>query len=180
MQVEINNGRQIVIRRFQTTDIDHLCEYLYGLSSDTKKRFGPHPFDRHAITELYALNSHVGYIAHPIDSSDIIAYAVIKIGFLEHDAFRLESYGMALDAYTDCTFAPSVADLWQGFGIGNQLFRFICADVATRQINRIILWGGVQVDNEKAVHYYLKNGFTIHGQFTYNGENYDMSCMISG
>lgn len=39
---------------------------------------------------------------------------------------------------------------------------------------RIILWGGVQAGNEKAVSYYLKHGFRTVGQFEHNGNNYDM------
>ena len=36
------------------------------------------------------------------------------------------------------------------------------------------MWGGVQMDNEKAVNFYKRNDFRMLGQFTYNGENYDM------
>lgn len=108
----------------------------------------------------------------------IIAYSVLKAGYLEHDRQRLESYGLQLSHTSDCTFAPSVADSWQGMGIGNGLLRFIIPDLKAMGISRIILWGGVQMDNEQAVTYYVRNGFKILGRFSYNGENYDMALEI--
>lgn len=75
---------------------------------------------------------------------------------------------------SDCTFAPSVADAWQSCGVGNSLFQFILSSLKATEVKRIILWGGVQIDNEKAVNYYKKNAFKTLGQFYYNGENYDM------
>ena len=94
-----------------------------------KKRFGPHKFDRQSIIDFYDFNTNLGYIAHTVDTKEIIAYSIIKIGYLEHDSIRLQSYGLTLDNKTDCTFAPSVTDLWQSCGIGNQLFHFILSDL---------------------------------------------------
>lgn len=108
------------------------------------------------------------------ETNEILAYSIIKFGYLEHDKFRLESYGLSLNHQTDATFAPSVADLWQGHGIGKHLFNFILSELENHKIQRIILWGGVQLDNEQAIKYYSKIGFETLGQFTYNGENYDM------
>lgn len=174
MQIETKNNRQVFLRRLNSNDLDNLLIYLQNLSTETKKRFGPHKFDRQSLVDFYDSNKNLGYVANTTDSKEIIAYSIIKIGFLEHDRIRLESYGMLLDNKTDCTFAPSVADLWQSCGIGNHLFHFILSDIAIKKIERVILWGGVQIDNEKAVNYYKKNGFKILGQFAYNGENYDM------
>lgn len=174
MQIEAKNNRQVFLRRLNSNDLDNLFDYLQNLSIETKKRFGPHKFDRQSIIEFYDLNTNLGYVAHTVDTNEIIAYSIIKIGYLEHDAIRLQSYGITLDINTDCTFAPSVADLWQSCGIGNNLFRFILSDLTSMEIERIILWGGVQLDNEIAVNYYKKNGFKTLGQFAYNGDNYDM------
>jgi ribosomal protein S18 acetylase RimI-like enzyme len=90
----------------------------------------------------------------------------------------LQSYGINPDSNTDCTFAPSVADEWQGIGIGNALFQFILTEIKELGIKRIILWGGVQADNDRAKNYYNKNGFKTLGQFEYNGLNYDMILNI--
>jgi ribosomal protein S18 acetylase RimI-like enzyme len=179
MQIEVKNNRPYFLRRLNSNDFDNLFDYLQNLSAETKKRFGPHNFDKQSIIDFYDLNTNLGYIAHTVDTKEIIGYSIIKIGYLVHDAKRLESYGITLNNKTDCTFAPSVADLWQSCGIGNTLFRFILSDLMTTEIERIILWGGVQMDNERAVNYYKKNGFKTLGQFAYNGENYDMIYNVS-
>jgi ribosomal protein S18 acetylase RimI-like enzyme len=175
MIVQSKNGKQVFLKRLQPIDFDKLAYYLQNLQPETTRRFGPHGFDRQTIGGLFEnTESHRGYIALDLETDEVVAYSIIKTGFLEHDGPRLSSYGLTLDAATDCTFAPSVADAWQSMGVGNSLFLFVLADLQTLGIKRIILWGGVQCSNTKAVNYYLKNGFKTLGQFEYNGANYDM------
>jgi GNAT superfamily N-acetyltransferase len=169
------NNQTLLIRRLTASDLDKLCSYLSGLSQETKKRFGPHSFDRDTLAELFGNPmKYSGFIALQEATLSIIAYSVIKKGFLDHDRPRLESYGLKLDASQDATFAPSVADSWQGQGVGSRLFAFMTSCLQAEQIKRIILWGGVQCDNQKAVSYYRKLGFTVLGQFQYYGQNFDM------
>jgi diamine N-acetyltransferase len=179
MIIKTKNNKEVYLRKLQPGDIDSVYNYLNQLSDETKKRFGPHPFDRQSICDFYNHGpAHSAYIALDTGTSEVIAYAIIKIGYLEHDKHRLQSYGLAPHCQTDCTFAPSVADTWQGYGIGNELYHFILTSLKENGIKRIILWGGVQAGNTRAVNYYKRNGFTILGQFTYNGENYDMVAEI--
>jgi diamine N-acetyltransferase len=178
MITETKNHKKVSLGYLDRIDIDQLVKYLQQLSPETKSRFGPHPFQKEAIQEFYTSSTkYTGYVATYAENNSIIAYSIVKHGHLEHDRNRLTSYGLTLHENTDCTFAPSVADGWQGLGVGNAMLQFIISDLKIRGIDRIILWGGVQGDNQKAVNYYLKNGFTILGQFTHHGENYDM-CMI--
>lgn len=180
MLVTTKNNRQVFLRKLNSNDIDKLFDYLQHLRLETKKRFEPHSFDKQSIVQFHQNSGiNLGYIALDIETTEIIAYSVIKIGYLEHDGIRLQSYGITPNKTTDCTFAPSVADLWQGYGIGNCLFNFILADLKLLNIKRIILWGGVQTDNDIAVNFYKKTGFTTSGQFYHNGENYDMFFDIS-
>lgn len=155
--------------------MNKLSHYLQNLGPDTINRFGPHGFDKQSISGLYQNSDlYSGYIAQHTETDEIIAYSIIKTGYLEHDSYRLQSYGLTLDAKTDCTFAPSVADQWQSQGVGNSLFHFMMPNLKAKGFRRIILWGGVQSSNWKAVNYYLKNGFIKLGQFEHNGMNDDM------
>ena len=175
MTIETKDNKQVRLRRLNSNDLDNLLEYLNNLSHETKKRFGPHQFDKQSVIDFYNYaDIHLGYVAQTIDTNKIIAYSIIKFGYLEGDYNRFLSYGIKLDNKLDCEFAPSVADLWQSCGIGNKFFQFILADLKKTKVKRIILWGGVQADNEKAVNYYKKNNFKLAGQFTHNGENFDM------
>lgn len=175
MRVNTKDGREVYLRRLTPSDLDNLLGYLDHLSNETKKRFGPHQFDKQSVIDFYnQTTNHFGYVALTIDTNTIVAYSIIKLGYLEGDYNRFLSYGIQLDNQLDCAFAPSVADLWQSCGIGNQLFQFILDDLKTKEIKRIVLWGGVQADNQRAVNFYKKNNFTITGQFSYYGENFDM------
>jgi len=175
MIIEVKNKSQVCLRRLHFSDHDNLFDYLKGLSDVTKSRFGPHGFDRQFITDFYKeSNEYIGYIGEDILSKKIVAYSVLKIGYLPHDRFRLESFGLSPDPQTDCTYAPSVADQWQSCGVGNALFHYILSDLKAKGFKRILLWGGVQSNNEKAINFYLKNGFKRLGQFEYNGLNDDM------
>jgi len=174
MAVSVNN-KQVLFKTLAIADHTALVSYLQKLSPLTKKRFEPHPFDKAAVSHFYQTNlfNH-GYIAEDTSDGSIVAYAIIRFGYLEHDGDRLRSSGFVPDHFTDVTYAPSVTDHWQGLGIGYHLLQFIEEELKTMERQRIILWGGVQQENENAVRYYLKNGFIILGAFEYNGPNYDM------
>lgn len=178
MILPAKNKRQVIIRKLVTEDFEKLYCYLQHLSPGTLKRFGPHGFDYMSILDFYENPDISAYIAQDFETMEIIAYSVIKTGYLEHDSPRLLSYGLLLVNRTDCTFAPSVADPWQGQGIGYSLFRFMLSDLKTIGMKRIILWGGVQSDNLNAIDFYTRNGFKTLGQFEYNGQNLDMALDI--
>lgn len=175
MLIELKNNKQLLVRLLTGTDHDKLTHYLLQLSPETKKRFEPHPFDKAAVSHFYQGNPfNHGYIAEDTSDGSIAAYAIIRLGYLEHDGDRLRSFGFIPGHFTDATYAPSVADYCQGLGIGYHLLQFIEKELKIMGRKRIILWGGVQQGNEKAISHYLKNGFTVLGEFQYNGPNYDM------
>lgn len=175
MKFQTKTEKTIRIRKLQSTDLEHLSYYLQNLSEESKKRFGPHPFDLPSIIAFYqAPNLHQAYIAETLDTHEIIAYSIIKFGILKADYERYLSYGIELNNQTDCEFAPSVADAWQSCGIGNSMFQFVLEELKRTETQRIVLWGGVQATNEKAIKYYQKHGFQKVGQFYHNGENFDM------
>jgi diamine N-acetyltransferase len=107
MLIQTKNNRAVLLSGLSSNDLDALLHYLNHLSNDTKKRFGPHPFDRAAVIDFYNNTElHRGFAAFDTATGNIIAYAIIKPGFLQHDRQRLESYGVQLNNDTDCTFAP--------------------------------------------------------------------------
>jgi diamine N-acetyltransferase len=174
MLITLKNKKTVILQKLTPHYLDALAIYLQNLSPETKARFAPHAFTREAIADFYQDNQVMGYIAQDPSQGEIIAYALIKIGYLTHDKPRLESFYLKLNALKDSTFAPSVADAWQGSGLGSALLRWIIEDLRKMDIQRIILWGGVQKSNTQAINFYQKNGFNIIGQFEYHGENYDM------
>ena len=158
--------------------LEKLLQYLHSLGDETKSRFGPHNFDEFTLTDLFVNNeNHRGYIVLGLDHQ-IIAYTVVRLGYLEHDQPRLVSYGLVLNHDTDCTLAPSVSDDHQGKGIGRSMVQFALSDLRTMGYQRVILWGGVQATNERARRLYQSLGFETLGEFEYHGSNLDMMCAL--
>jgi len=176
----LKNGKSIFFKKVDCADYTQLINYFDKLSPETTKRFGPHKFDKQTLIDLFERSQNYnGYIAVDTLTSEIIAYSILKTGYLEHDRLRFESYGLTLHGITDYTYAPSVADAWQSLGVGSLLFDFVLSDIKSIQVKRVLLWGGVQCENHKAVNFYFKKGFNIVGVFEYYGLNYDMSLTLS-
>jgi ribosomal protein S18 acetylase RimI-like enzyme len=162
------------IEEVRPADIPELVDYLQQLSADTKQRFGPHPFDTDSVYKtIENTTDYRGFIARD-SKHQIIAYSIVKLGYLEHDKPRLETYGLQLNHAFDATYAPSVADFWQGKGVGRAMLEYIIESRVLKRYGRLILWGGVQVTNHRAVAFYNRNGFIKLGEFEYFGMNYDM------
>ena len=126
-----------VITKFDTRDLEQLVTYLSALGKETRAFFGPHGFDKTSLSRFYQDPKNTAYIA--TEENRIVAYAILRLGFLRHDAPRLFSYGLDLHPDTDASFAPSVADDWQGRGLGRSLFTYIINDRSNLNVTRLIL-----------------------------------------
>lgn len=167
--------KQVFIEGYQAKDCANLHSYLNLLSDESKKRFAPHPVDKDSITDIFKNSSYSGFVAKDFITSKIIGYSIIRTNIFDYEFKRFQEYGITLNDKYDCSYAPSVADEWQGKGIGTALFRFILKDLMLKNVQkRIILWGGVQKDNNIAIGFYKRNGFRVLGEFEYQGKNYDM------
>lgn len=174
MATYLTNGNPISLRQVTPADYSAISLFLEGLSDDSKSRFAPHRFDVLSITEFYSEHQIYGFVAENLSCSEVIAYVVVKRGFWAHDEFRYIGYGLIMSQQSDATLAPAVADIYHGSGVGYELLKFAVAYLRTEKIERVFLWGGVQDNNQKAIRFYERNGFTTLGGFEYHGYNYDM------
>ena len=164
----------IEFRAFKLSDTQNLVNYLNSLSNESKKRFGPHPFTPEAIQQLYFDTNYHLFVAIECHTTFIVAYFIIKNGWFDFETGRYQSYGLNSEPF-DCTIAPSVAEFWQGKGLGSIFFRYTRKYLFLQDsINRFFLWGGVQSSNKRALKFYKKNGFKVLGHFEHNGDNTDM------
>jgi ribosomal protein S18 acetylase RimI-like enzyme len=176
----LTNGSSICLSFYTHQDEDDLLAYLLALSDTTRKRFGPHAFNRETLQQLFTIPSaYLGLLARESGKSAVIGYCLVKNGLPDHDLPRLMSSGFNPAPGHDFSFAPSVADEWQGTGLGSLMLHFLVRHFSKIQPARFILWGGVQADNAAAVHFYRKNGFRELGTFNHNGLNYDMYLNLS-
>jgi GNAT superfamily N-acetyltransferase len=175
------DGQPITFRPVSKGDVQILGDYFLSLTAETKRRYGPHSFDRATAEQLCATTDPAKVLrmiatTNGPESERVIAYMIVILGVREEDVARYTKLGIPLHADTDCTFAPSVADAYQGKGLGSilmvELKRIMCR--LGRQ--RMVLWEGTQATNARAIHFYHKHGFRTVGEFEEppGFNNYDM------
>jgi ribosomal protein S18 acetylase RimI-like enzyme len=178
VRITLKNNSSVNLRLLKQADEELLFAYFENLSAQTKSRFGPHPFNKENVHLMCRFLSPdiLRYIALDAASNKIIAYMLIRKGLIEADKKRFMENNTVIDEATACSFAPSVADDWQGTGLGSKMFSLIENDLKEKtSYKTIVLWGGVQASNQNAVLFYLKNGFVRKGNFMHNNmDNQDM------
>jgi len=179
MNIITKGGREATLCRYTAEFADKLLLYLNGLSGETCRRFGPHAFSEEGIRETFNdLQKVYGFIGLDAESQRIVAYSLIMTGCPEQDNKRYTAYGIHTEELALCTFAPSVADSWQSSGLGSLMFDYIKQEISQYGFNVMILWGGVQASNVRAVNFYTRHGFVAVGGFEHNGNNIDMICYL--
>ncbi|MHC1776716.1 MAG: N-acetyltransferase family protein [Lentimicrobium sp.] len=175
MIITTKDNRKVELLKYSHENSGKLLVYLQTLGQETRNRFGPHSFTEDGISEIFNGAAEVsGYIATEVGSGQIVAYSLIMTDFLEDDRKRFNGYDVQFPVSGICTYAPSVGDQWQSSGLGSRMFEFIVEEIKQTGFSTMILWGGVQATNIRAVSFYLKHGFVEVGRFFHNGENIDM------
>jgi diamine N-acetyltransferase len=165
----------LLIKPLQEQDINRVVEYFTSLGTDTKKRFAPHPFHAEALRRIVKeKRKYTQYIIIHEENKKILGYFILHSGWIAFDYPRFAGYGLVKQP-GDFELAPSIADEWHGQGLGTLMFDQVTKQLIHEYNNpRILLWGGVQASNLKAIRFYEKLGFQILGEFEHHGKNYDM------
>lgn len=177
MQIILRNQETVSIRLLKLSDEENIFQYLLHLSAESRSRFGPHPFDRETVKTICSNlpGDTRRYVTVQQSTGYILAYFLVKQGMIEFDRQRYAGRDQYFPEATTVTFAPSVADAWQSTGLGTAMNSFIESELKVMGIQHIVLWGGVQATNEKAVNYYKKIGYQYLASFWHNEkDNYDM------
>jgi len=178
-QVCLPSGDEAEVRLLQAGDAERLADYFGRLGPGTRARFGPHAFDADTARQICAeLNWQDMLRVVAIQGGRIIAYLLVKRGMWESDARRYAERGIALDAITTGTLAPSVADDYQNQGVASAVMPILLSVCRSLGLRRLVLWGGVIADNYLAQGFYRKWGFRKVGEFTTSVLNYDMMAEI--
>ncbi|MFE5589988.1 GNAT family N-acetyltransferase [Streptomyces sp. NPDC056549] len=160
-RLALEGGPEVVFRPLARADAERLAGFLEGLSPESR-RFSTH--DGHDLAaagrlcDAIARYDKLRLVLEEAPAGRIVGLLEFSLDLHPADLVRYQEAGIGLAA-TDCRFGPTLADDYQGKGVGTQIFPLI-ADVARRLgRKRIILWGGVLADNPRAIRYYEKNGF---------------------
>lgn len=175
----LDANEPVVFRVLRREDAGILGRYFIGLSEATRRCFGPHPFTLEQAQKLcheldYAKVLRLIVVKGEGEEAEVIAYFILYLGIQDAERRRYAEHGIALDDATDCTFAPSVADAYQNRGLGSACMPLI-VDIA-RQLGfkRMVLSGGTQTANQRAIHFYEKHGFRKLWEFKTQVGNQDM------
>lgn len=184
-EITLRDGRHATVRPLEPTDVEPLTAYFLGLSADTRRRYGPHPFDLATAEVLCAAaddpetTRFVAALPGP-RGEEIIAYMILTRSIWDDDRRRYgDASAAAIGEGCGC-LAPSVADAYQGQGIGGQMAGHVLRAARILGLRRVILMGGVQATNYRARRLYARLGFRRAGDFwVQQGErhvfNYDMA-----
>lgn len=175
--VTLPSGETLTFRPLLPDDAAPLAQFLTALSPQTCACATFAGYDLTTAQELCAAIARYDKLRLVATTAErIVALFELSFDLTADDIARYQSYGLPLDAATTCRFGPTIADDYQNRGLGSLLLPHVL-DLARRfDRRRIILWGGVMTGNQRAVHYYQKNGFQLVGQFC-NAANilcYDM------
>ncbi len=168
MNFETGDHENVVMRPLLAEDATKLADFLDNLSEETR-RLVDFKGNIEEISDkmIEAINKYDKQRL-VIENSDhrIVGLMELSFGLPEDDVKRYAGYGITLDEATDCRFGPTLADEYQGSGLGSMVLPTI-TDIARRfSKSRMILWGGVLADNDRAIHFYEKFGFIIVGSFS--------------
>ena len=180
----LRSGQTVKLRLLVRANAPQLGAYFLGLSEQTRRFYGPHRFDQETADRLCVENDYTRDLRMLATIGEgpqetVIGYFILLLGIREDDAGRYQELGLPLDAQTDCTLAPSLADAFQNQGLGSAMMRHLQQLAFRLGRKRMVLFGGVQAANVRAVHFYEKSGFHRVGDFTNGaGLNYDMICKL--
>jgi len=183
--IALPTGEQASLRPLRQDDAAILGAYFLGLSAETTRVYGPHPFDLETADRLCReLNSadHLRMLAviEENGQQQIVAYFIVYFGLYDADCNRYLERDMPLDPATDCELAPSVADAYQSSGIGSLVMGHLLPLLKSAGRRRLVLVGGVRAENVRAIHFYEKFGFGKVGAFKSRGaiDNFDMIAAL--
>jgi GNAT superfamily N-acetyltransferase len=170
LPILLPSGSTALFRPLAAADGLILGKYFGGLSPETRFRFGPHAFDQATADYLCAsidLADTIRMIAVSDSNGEemVLAYFILVLGVSDAERDRYAAVNILLDAQSDCTFAPSVADAFQNQGVGKPLIQHVVEIARALGRERMVLMGGTQATNSRAIHYYQKAGFRTIATF---------------
>lgn len=168
----LKNNEQVEFRPLQYDDVEKFGTFLENLSKETRERFGPHPLTEDGAKEICQNldgDKTLRLVAFNNDN-EIVGYFILDATFPqnenEDERVRYQrKYTIALNDKEDVRLAPVVADNYQDTGLGSVLMKNTLQRAQALGKRNVVLFGGVQESNERAVHFYEKNGFTRAGEF---------------
>ena len=176
---------EATLRCLRDDDAEPLGAYFARLSPRTRDFYGPHRFESETADRLCGETRTDTEVVRFVvtvpdgDGARIIAYFIVGFRMQDADVKRYAARGTPLDDRTDAYLAPSVSDEHQDTGVGSMVMGHVVPWLRRLGRLRLILLGGVQQRNERAIAFYRKWGFRTVGAFHTRQANHDMIATLS-
>ncbi len=167
-EVVLPSGEKAVFRPLKKNDSQILTIFLENLSKSTREYYTLDSYDLSTAKEMCdAINRYdkLRFIVVSNKTKKIIALFEYSFDIPESDRKRFLEYGVDLNSTADCRIGPCISDEYQNQGVGSALFPLLVSIAQKFNQNRMLLWGGVLANNERAINFYKKNGFKNLGNF---------------
>jgi GNAT superfamily N-acetyltransferase len=166
------------LRTLSAQDSSALAEYFERLSDESRKRFQPHPLTREHAAYLSALAHDTATRFVLLSGDSIIGYFILESEMSVHEAGRYAAHGIELTSERDILFAPSILDEYQNHGLASLVMPKLLEWAKERHAKSLVLMGGTQETNGRAIAFYEKFGFQKHGGYHTEMFNHDMRLVL--
>jgi len=181
--IELPGQVPLTLRPLAPCDSPSLAHFLSALSAATRHLSsfeGYEPSNAQHMIEAIGRYSklRLAIIAPP---ATIVGLMELNFSIPTGDLKRYAGYGIELHPDLDCRFGPTLSDHLQGQGIGPALFPKLSELARRLGQKRMILWGGVLKQNQRAISFYEKLGFRCVGCFIgpHAADSLDMMLELS-
>jgi GNAT superfamily N-acetyltransferase len=180
MKLSGPDGTQYIFRKLEKADSPLLATYFPGLSKETQSRFGPHPLTAEHAEKLCRLkqDSADRFVLLTESQDEIIGYFIVEYGDAPDEAKRYQAQGIDLNPKLDPTFAPSMADAYQNKSLASRVMPLVIDAVREKGARSLVLMGGTQESNHRAIAFYEKFGFKRYGGYQSDVYNHDMRLVF--
>lgn len=173
---QLTRGR--VLRHLAAHDTPALFDFFESLSPASKRRFQPHPLTLDAARGLCEAASSSTLRLVVLAQSQIVAYFILEPQVSRYEVGRYLDQGIELEAGKDWMFAPAVTDQLQNEGIASEAMPHLLALARAAGARSLVLMGGTQATNARAIAFYEKFSFKRHGGYQTEVFNHDMRFVL--
>jgi GNAT superfamily N-acetyltransferase len=167
-----------VLRRLAACDAPALFEFFESLGPASKRRFQPHPLTSEAARDLCVSSPSSTLRWVVAEHGVIVAYFILDAQVSPHEVGRYRDHGIELEAGKDFMFAPAVTDRLQNEGMASEAMPHLLALARAAGARSLVLMGGTQATNPRAIAFYEKFSFKRCGGYQTEVFNHDMRRMI--
>ncbi len=180
MHLRLSNkhGEELQLRSLRSNDATNFADFLGKLGPETRTRFGPHPLDESTADALCAAQPEAQIQRLVLcNKQAILGYFILDFAPAEAEQQRYQQAGIHLNFQQEPRLAPCIADHYQNQGFASLAMAELISYCRQRGLKSLVLMGGTQASNLRAIHFYKKAGFVEIGRFytAYNHQdNLDM------